>query len=156
MPKKPASPAAVCRNRNAGFRFDILERIECGILLTGSEVKSLRDRKASLEESYARFQGPELWLIGAHIHPYAQAGPRNHEPNRARKLLLHRRELDRLRLEIQQQGLTLVPVEAYFNDRGILKITLGLARGRKIADRRQKLREKDHKRDIDRAMHRRR
>ncbi|GMU37429.1 MAG: SsrA-binding protein SmpB [Phycisphaerae bacterium] len=154
MSKKPESPSAVCRNRNAAFKFEILEKTECGIVLLGSEVKSLRTGRASLDEAFARFRDGAIWLFAFHIPPYEQAGPTNHEPTRPRKLLLKRSELQRIEAKLQQKGLTLIPTSAYFNERGLLKITLGLARGKKLHDRRQSLRERDDRRQMQRAERR--
>lgn len=154
MSKPVSSTESICRNRNATFRYEVLEKLDCGIMLVGSEVKSLRDHRASLDEAFARLRDGALWLFGFHIAPYEQAGPRNHEPLRPRKLLLHRSELDKLLPKLQQKGLTLIPIHAFFNERGICKIRLGLARGKKTHDKRQSLRERDDKRNMQRAMRR--
>jgi SsrA-binding protein len=146
----------VCRNRRATHRFQILEKIECGIVLEGTEVKSLRDRNASIEEAYAWIVDRELWLIGCHIAAYKFGHTCNHEPLRRRKLLVHGREIRKLKSRIEQKGLTLVPLRVYFNDRGIAKVTLGVARGKKLADKRQDLKAREHKREIDRALRQRR
>lgn len=151
MAKKAPADPAICTNRKARFRYEILEKLECGVVLQGSEVKSLRDRQASIEEAYCRVEKGELWLIGAHIAPYSHARTQVHEPNRQRKLLVHRAELRKLLPKVEQKGLTLVPLKLYFNDRGIAKITIGLARGKTHSDKRQSLKERDHKREMDRA-----
>ena len=124
MAKKRTSDNAICRNRKATHRFQILEHLECGIVLRGSEVKSLRDHSASIEEAYARIEGDELWLIGSHIATYVFANVQNHEPLRRRKLLVHAREIRKLKIKVEQKGLTLVPLKLYFNDRGIAKVSL--------------------------------
>ena len=149
------SNETVCTNRKAGFRFEILEKIECGIALLGSEVKSLRDRNASIDEAYVRIDGEELWLIGSHIAPYTFANTRNHEPLRKRKLLVHKHEIRKLRPKVEQKGLTLVPMRIFFNVRGLAKATIALARGKTLGDKRQTLKTREHKREIDRAMKRR-
>ena len=156
MVKKTAPDRTVCRNRKATHRFHILEKIECGIALVGTEVKSLRERAASIEEAYARIENDELWLVGCHIAAYKFGHTRNHEPQRRRKLLLHAREIHKLKPKTEQKGLTLVPLAIYFNERGIAKVSLGLAVGKKVADKRQDLKARDHKREIDRAMRRKR
>jgi SsrA-binding protein len=152
---KPAANETVCTNRKAGFRFEILEKIECGITLLGSEVKSLRDRNASIDEAYVRIDGEELWLIGAHIAPYTFANTRNHEPLRKRKLLVHKHEIRKLRPKVEQKGLTLVPMRIFFNTRGLAKVTIALARGKTLGDKRRTIKARDDKREMDRAMRRR-
>jgi SsrA-binding protein len=152
---KPAANETVCTNRKAGFRFEILEKIECGITLLGSEVKSLRDRNASIDEAYVRIDGQELWLISAHIAPYTFANTQNHEPLRKRKLLVHKHEIRKLRPKVEQKGLTLVPMRIFFNTRGLAKVTIALARGKTLGDKRQTMKTREHKREMDRAMRRR-
>jgi len=157
MPKKKKDDASICRNRKASFRFELLERVECGIVLRGSEVKSLREGQATLEEAYATIENDELWLIGMHISPYAfDQSVEKSEPNRRRKLLARAREIRKLKPQVEQKGLTLVPVRAYFNERGIAKIEIAVARGKAHADKRQAIREREHRREMDRAIHRRR
>ena len=165
MVKKDASKAkakaddggikVVARNRRARFEYDLLEKVEAGIVLTGTEVKSLRNGKASLEESYASVDRDEVWLYGCDIPEYLQANRMNHKPKRPRKLLLHRREIDKLESKTDDRGLTLVPVQIYFKD-GIAKVEVCLARGRKSHDKREALKKKDARREIDRALNRRR
>ena len=155
--KKTAEPPhrrPISENRKARHRFDILETLECGIVLTGSEVKSLCNGKLSLDESYARVRDGEVWLVSADIAPYLEAGIWNHDPRRPRKLLLHRRELRKFAGKAHESGLTLVPLKMYFNDRGVAKLLLGLCRGRKMHDKREALKKADVKRDLDRAMRR--
>jgi SsrA-binding protein len=125
------------------------------MVLTGSEVKSLRRRDVSMEEAYARIEKDELWLIGCHIAPYPFAGVRNHEPLRRRKLLVHRRQLAVLKAAVEREGSTLIPLRMYFNERGIAKLTLAVARGLRRADKREVIRAREHKREMDRAMRRR-
>lgn len=141
----------VCRNRRARFRYEILEVVECGAALLGTEVKSLRAGGASLEEAHARVEGGELWLVGCHIAPYPHAGGRGHEPLRRRKLLVRAAELRRLGPKAGQRGLTLVPLAVRFNGRGLAKVDVALARGKSAADKRQALRARDDGREMDRA-----
>ena len=156
MARKPGLDNAVCRNRRASHRFQILEQFECGIALQGSEVKSLRQREVSIEEAYASVMDDELWLIGCHIAAYKFSHTQSHEPTRRRKLLVHAREIKRLKSKVEQKGLTLVPLKVYFNNRGVAKVSLGLARGKKLADKRQDLKAREHKHEINRAMRRKR
>lgn len=150
------SERPITENRRARHRFEVLDTLECGVALVGSEVKSLRDGKISLDESYGRVREGELWLINADIPEYAQATLWNHEPKRPRKLLVHRREIDKFANQAHEKGLTLVPLKVYFNARGVAKIQLGLCRGKKLHDKREAMKKADVKREIDRAMRRRR
>ena len=145
---------SISENRKARHRFAVLETLECGIALVGSEVKSLRDGKLSLDESYGRVKGSELWLVGADIPEYKNATIWNHEPKRPRKLLIHRREVHKFANKAHEKGLTLVPLKMYFTDRGVAKVLLGLCKGKKLHDKRESLKKADMKRDIDRAMRR--
>ena len=149
--KKPKSPPVI-KNRKAAFRFEILDTFECGIALWGSEVQSLRKGLGSLEEAFALLKDGEIWLRGLHIAPYENAHVNAHVPTRTRKLLLHRREIDKIAPKIKQRGLTLVPIKIYFNDRGLAKLTLALAQGKTHRDKRQDLQKRDAKREMDRAM----
>lgn len=142
------------RNKKAHFKFEILEKLECGLVLRGTEVKSLRAGQASLDESYARLRDGEMWLIGCHIAPYEYGNVMNHEPRRARKLLLHGREIRKLMPKLTQAGLTVVPLRIYFNERGLAKCTLGLARGKTHGDKRQDMQKREQKREMDRATRR--
>lgn len=145
----------VAKNRKAHHDYEILERIEAGLVLTGSEVKSLRAGNANIAEAYVRFQGHQAWLVSAHISPYPEAGPfHNHEPRRDRKLLLHRRELQKWSKRVQERGLTAVPLTLFF-DGAWAKLEVGLARGRKLHDKRHKLKEREDRREADRSMRRR-
>jgi SsrA-binding protein len=148
---KEARDRDITVNRRAFHDYFIDERYEAGLVLTGSEVKSLRDNRAHLKDAYARFFGDELFLVGAHIAPYAPSSQFGHEPDRNRKLLLHRRELERLRGRIQERGLTLVPLRLYWS-RGRAKAELGLGKGKKLYDKRVAIRERMEKREVDRAM----
>jgi SsrA-binding protein len=141
----------IAENRKARFDYQFLERLEAGLVLTGSEVKSLREGRVSLQQAYADVRDGEAWLIGAHIDPYDQAGDRNHEPERDRKLLLHRRELDSLYGKVREKGLTVVPTRLYFKD-GRVKIELALARGKEQRDKRRDAVDRDAKRQIERAL----
>jgi SsrA-binding protein len=152
---KAKSNGAVATNPKARHDYEILETMEAGMVLTGSEVKSLRGGSASMRESFAIIRDGEPLLIGMHIGPYAQAGYAGHEPTRTRKLLLHRDEIQRLVGKTKERGLTLVPLKIYFSH-GLAKIELGLAKGKKTYDRRESLKEKDAQMQIDRAMRRRR
>ena len=156
MAKKKPRPGGqnVVQNKAARFRYEILERMECGMALKGTEVKSLRNRQASLEEAFARIQGEELWLVGCHINPYAEANVQNHEPTRPRKLLAHKREIRKWIPQVKARGLTIVPLDIHFNARGLAKITLALVRGKTFADKRQDIRKREHKREIERALRR--
>jgi SsrA-binding protein len=142
----------VAENRKARFRYEILDSLECGIALVGSEVKSLRDGKLSLEEAYARVKENEVWLVGADIAEYKQASIWNHIPKRPRKLLMKREEIRKFAGLAHEKGLTLVPLKVYFTQRGVAKVQLGLCRGKKLHDKRETMKKADAKRDIDRAM----
>lgn len=154
MAKKDPTPQRRILNRKARFEYHILETIEAGIALTGSEVKSLREGQASLDEAYARIVNEEAVLLGATIQPYPAANTVRHDPKRPRRLLLHRREIRRLYAKVTQAGHTLVPLSIYFNDRGIAKVELALVRGKSYRDKRESMREREHRREIDRAMRR--
>ena len=160
MAKKRASAAAgratdrkvVAQNRRARHDYEILDVFEAGLALVGSEVKSLRDGKCQLKDSYARIEQGEAWLLGVHIPPYAFAtGFGSHEPERKRKLLLHRREIEELRARSQQESLTIVPLAVYFLH-GRAKVELALARGRHTYDKRRALAERDTRREAERAL----
>lgn len=142
-------------NPKARHDYHILESFEVGIVLTGSEVKSLRQGRASLREAFAVVQDREVFLVGMHIPPYLQAGYSQHDPTRKRKLLMHKDQISRLIGKTAEQGLTLVPLRCYFT-RGLAKVELGLAKGKRQYDKREDLKEKDAKREIDRAVGRRR
>jgi SsrA-binding protein len=162
MSGKPAAPKdgaphlkLITKNRRATFDYEIESRVECGIALTGTEVKSLRQGSAQLSDAYAVGQRGELWLLNAQISPYAPAGPLgNHDPKRSRKLLVHRREIDRLLEQQQKAGYALVPLSLYFKD-GKVKLELGVARGKDTVDKRDAIAEREAKREMDRARRQR-
>jgi SsrA-binding protein len=152
MAPKRESGKLVAENRKARFNYDIEEKLEAGIALKGSEVKSLRAGRANIAESYATEQGGELYLINAHIAEYAGAARDGHVPTRPRKLLLHAREIARLIGAVNRQGMTLVPLKLYFNARGIAKVELGLAKGKKLHDKRDTEKKRDWERQKGRLM----
>jgi SsrA-binding protein len=141
----------IAENRKARHDFHLLERHEAGLVLTGSEIKSLRQGGAQLRRAFGDLRDGELWLVGAHIAPYDQAGVESHEPDRDRKLLLHRREIDALRGKVQERGFTLVPTKLYLKD-GRAKVELALAKGKDVRDRRREIAKRDADRQIDRAL----
>ena len=149
-PNKGERP--ISENRQARHKYEILEQIECGLVLRGSEVKSMREGKVSIQEAYGRISNGELWLLGCDIPEFKNATIWNHEPRRPRKLLVQKRQLDKLRGRATEKGLTLVPLKLYFNDRGIAKLLLGVGRGKKVHDKRETLRRKDDERRIQRNM----
>jgi SsrA-binding protein len=152
---RPSGTKLVADNRRARHDYELLERVEAGLALTGTEVKSLRTGRVQLGQAYAEIRGGEAWLVGASIAEYAQGNIQNHRPERDRKLLLHRRELDSLTGKIREKGLTLVPTRLYFKD-GRVKVELALARGKEKTDKRRAIAERDAQRQIERALHRRR
>jgi SsrA-binding protein len=152
MAPKREDGKLVAENRKARFNYEIEEKLEAGIALLGSEVKSLRAGRANISESYASTEGGELYLINAHIAEYTQAGRANHAPTRRRKLLVHRKELGRLTGAVQREGMTLVPLRMYFNARGIAKVQLGLAKGKKLHDKRETEKKRDWQRQKGRLM----
>ncbi len=149
--KQQSGQKIVTENRRARHDYHVLERFEAGIALRGTEVKSLRDGKMMLKDSYAEVRQGEMYLVGAHISPYEQGNLYNHEPERARKLLLHKREILRLGAQVAEKGLTVVPLRVYFT-KGIAKVELGLCRGKQSIDKRATVRERDAKRELDRAV----
>ena len=154
MAKKPERRLkVVAENRKARFNYEIGDAFEAGIALTGSEVKSLRSGKATIAESYADTKGGELWLVNANIPEYLQAGPfNNHAPKRPRRLLLHQREIDRLATGVEREGMTIVPLKLYFNERGRAKVELALARGKKLHDKRETLKKRSWDREKGRLL----
>src|SRR5437588_4030878 len=151
--KRKAAPGDVATNRQASYRYNLLERFECGLVLTGTEVKSLRDGKAQLKDSYATIREGEVWLIGLYIPPYGPASRENHDPERPRKLLMHRSEIDRLVGRTRERGLTLVPTRVYFSDRGSrAKVEIALARGKDFHDKRETIRRRETAREIQREL----
>ncbi len=153
MAKKPETTKnVVAQNRRARFDYFIEETLEAGIMLTGSEVKSLRSGKSSIGESYAAAEGGALWLINAHIPEYPGAKNFGHAPRRHRKLLLRKREIERLSGSLKRDGITIVPLEVYFNERGRAKLLIGLAKGKRQVDKRETIKARDWKRDKARLM----
>ncbi|MGB0383037.1 MAG: SsrA-binding protein SmpB [Alphaproteobacteria bacterium] len=150
MSKSDGHGKVVAENRKARHEYAVEDTVEAGLMLTGTEVKSLRNGRANIQESYASPETGEMWLINAHIPEYEQGNRYNHEPRRKRKLLLHRREIDRLRGVVNREGMTLVPLKIYFDERGRAKLLLGIAKGKKAHDKR----ETDKKRDWDRQKQR--
>lgn len=138
-------------NRKARHDYDILRTLEAGLVLTGTEIKSIRDGRVNLREAYVRPEGGEMWLVGSHIGLYPAAGPFNHDPGRRRKLLLHRDEILELARSVQQQGLTLVPLRLYLKN-GLAKVELALARGRKSYDKREVIARREAERQMQRAL----
>jgi SsrA-binding protein len=141
----------IARNRQASHRYHFLDKWEAGLVLTGTEVKSLREGKAQIKDGYASLRDGEVWLHNVHIPPYAPASRENHEPERSRKLLMHRGEIERLIGKTREKGLTLVPTRLYFKN-GRAKVEIALARGKDVGDKRQALKEREMKREMDRAM----
>jgi SsrA-binding protein len=144
----------ICRNRKAYFEYTIDDLYEAGLVLKGTEVKSLRLGKANIQDSYARFRDGEIYLLNAHISPYPHAAGENHDPTRARKLLLRRREMKRLLGKLTERGYTLIPLKLYFKNE-YAKVELGLAKGKKKADKRETIRRREEQRELERARKRR-
>jgi SsrA-binding protein len=153
--KRKAAPGDVATNRQASFRYHLLEKWECGIELQGSEVKSLREGGVQLKDAYAEVREGEVWLRNMHVAPYKPAARDNHEPERPRKLLMHRREIERLIGKTAERGLTLVPTRVYFKGPRA-KVELALARGKEMKDKRRSIKERETRREIDRALSERR
>ncbi|MEE2738637.1 MAG: SsrA-binding protein SmpB [Planctomycetota bacterium] len=147
----PSAEHVICRNRRARHEYEIFDTFEAGLVLVGSEVKSLRNGKVSLDDSFGRVLSGEVWLLGADIATYREANTQNHEPKRQRKLLLHKREIKKLIGKVKERGLTLVPLRLYFR-RGLAKVEMALARGKKIHDKRRSIKEKTAQREMRRAL----
>jgi len=152
-PKRPPAPTPTVDNRRARFEYEWLEQFEAGIALTGTEVKSIRTGQISIQEAYARIRDGEVWLLSMHVPPYKQGSFSNVDPNRPRKLLIHRKDIDRLSARVSEKGLTLIPVRLYFK-RGKVKIALALARGKKTWDKRRDEKDRDIQREMARAVRR--
>jgi len=152
--KRKAAAGDVATNRQASYRFNLLERFECGIVLTGTEVKSLREGNVQLKDAYAVIREGEAWLLGLYIAPYGPAARENHDPERPRKLLLHRYEIERLIGRTRERGLTLVPTRIYFSSgaRSRAKLELALARGKDLFDKRETIRKREMARDVQREL----
>ncbi|HPM82997.1 MAG TPA: SsrA-binding protein SmpB [Candidatus Anammoximicrobium sp.] len=148
-------PRIISENRKARHKFEVLDTLECGLALVGSEVKSLRAGRISLDEAYGRVREGEVWLIGCDIPEYPQATIWNHDPKRPRKMLLHSREVRKFAGQAHDKGLTLVPLKLYFNERGVAKVLLGLCRGKQLHDKREAMKKADVQRDLARMMRRR-
>lgn len=146
-----AGEKTIASNRRARHEYHLSDNVEAGLVLTGSEVKSLRAGSCSINEAYVMVRGDEAWLVGATIEPYPQAGMRNHDRLRDRKLLLHRREIDKLRGRVEQKGFTLVPLRLYFKD-GRVKLEIALGRGKDVADKRETVKRRDAQREMQRAL----
>jgi len=146
--KNSAEPTS--DNRRARFEYEILDSLEAGIVLTGTEIKSVRAGGVSLNEAYARVKDDEVWLVNMHVAPYKEGSFSNHEPRRSRKLLLHKEQIADLKSRSAEKGLTLVPLRMYFT-RGMVKVQIGLARGKKIWDKRKTIAERENKRELQRA-----
>src|SRR5215210_1491115 len=151
--KRKAEPGDVATNRQARHRYHLLESWEAGVQLTGTEVKALRDGKAQIKDGYAAVRDGEVWLFNVHIPPYGPAARETHDPERPRKLLMHGREIDRLIGKTREKGLTLVPTRLYFSN-GRAKVEIALARGKDVGDKRQSIKEREMKREMDRAIRR--
>src|SRR5438067_11020402 len=149
--KRKTAPGDVATNRQAAYRYHLLERFECGIILTGTEVKSLREGNVQLKDAYAIVRDGEVWLLGMYIAPYGPAARGNHDPERPRKLLLHRKEIARLIAKTAERGLTLIPTRVYFSGPNA-KVEIALARGKNVYDKRRALKDREQKREMERAL----
>jgi SsrA-binding protein len=150
--EKELRSRTVAENRKARFNYEVLDTFEAGLVLTGTEVKSLRKGQANIQESYASVEGGEIWLINSYVPEYLQGNRFNHEPRRRRKLLLNRREMARLAQGVEREGMTMVPLKIYFNDRGRAKLLLAIARGKKLHDKRETERQRDWNREKARLL----
>ncbi len=139
-------------NRRAGFNFFISDEVEAGLQLSGTEVKAIREGKANLSDCFCYFKNDELWIKNLHISPYEHGSYANHEPKRERKLLLHRHQLTKLQSKLKEKGVTIIPISIQDNERGLIKIRIGLARGKKLFDKRETLKKAEAKREMGRAM----
>ncbi|MEQ8909948.1 MAG: SsrA-binding protein SmpB [Vicingaceae bacterium] len=140
------------RNKKASYKYELIDKYEAGLQLEGTEIKSIREGKASIKEGYCAFKGGELFVFNINISPYEDASFKNHDPNRPRKLLLHKHELDKLFKQKKDVGLTIIPTKLFINSRGFAKLLIALAKGKKMQDKRESLKAKDAKRQMDRAM----
>ncbi len=150
--KADPNSKVAAENRKARFNYEVLDTLEAGLVLSGTEVKSLRGGHANIQESYASFEGGEIWLINSYLPEYLQANRFNHEPRRRRKLLVSKREMARLSQSIEREGMTLVPLKIYFNDKGRAKLELALAKGKKLHDKRETEKERDWNRQKSRLL----
>lgn len=155
MAKKPSKSNTGIRqmvNKKAFFNYEIIEKVEAGLVLLGTEVKSLRAGQADLEGAYARIRDGACWLVGCKIAQYPQAGMANHPPLRSRKVLLHKRQITKLASKLQQRGVTIVPLRLYFSRRGFAKVELGLGRGKRQYDKRKQIQKREHAKDLDKSV----
>ena len=150
--KADPNSRVAAENRKARFNYEVLDTLEAGLVLTGTEVKALRGGHANIQESYASFEGGEIWLINSYLPEYLQANRFNHEPRRRRKLLVSKREMARLSQSIEREGMTLVPLKVYFNERGRAKLLLAVARGKKLHDKRETEKQRDWNREKGRLL----
>ena len=150
--KEETHTKPVAENRKARFSYEILDTLETGLVLTGTEVKSLRQGQANIQESYASSEGGEIWLINSYVPEYRQGNRFNHEPRRRRKLLVSKREMSRLAQSVEREGMTMIPLKIYFNDQGRAKLLLGVARGKKLHDKRETEKQRDWAREKGRLM----
>ena len=150
--KKKDGKKIVAENRKARYNYEIMDTLEAGLMLTGTEVKSLRQREANIAESYASHEDDAIWLINSYVPEYEQGNRNNHEPRRRRKLLLHRREIDKLFAAVAREGMTLIPLRLYFNEKGMAKLELALGRGKKNYDKRETEKKRDWQRDKARLL----
>lgn len=150
--KNDPNNRTVAENRKARFAYEVIDTVEAGLVLTGTEVKSLRQGQANIQESYASVEGGEIWLINSYLPEYLQGNRFNHEPRRRRKLLLSKREMARLAQAVEREGMTMVPLKIYFNDRGRAKLLLAIARGKKLHDKRQTEKQRDWAREKGRLL----
>ena len=151
-PAKTSSGKTVAENRKARFAYEVMDTYEAGLALTGTEVKSLREGQANIQESYASSEGGEIWLINSYVPEYLQGNRFNHEPRRRRKLLLNKKEMAKLAQAVEREGMTMVPLKIYFNDRGRAKLLLAVARGKKLHDKRETERKRDWDREKGRLL----
>lgn len=150
--KKTTNSKTVAENRKARFSYEVIDTYEAGLALTGTEVKSLREGQANIQESYASAEDGEIWLINSYVPEYLQGNRFNHEPRRRRKLLLKKKEMAKLAQGVEREGMTMVPLKIYFNDRGRAKLLLAIARGKKLHDKRETERKRDWSREKSRLM----
>lgn len=148
---KPSGEKLIVDNRRARHDYHLTDRVEAGLVLVGTEVKVLRDGKATLQQAYAEIKNGEAWLVGLHVPEYGHGNRANHEPDRPRKLLLHRRELERMEASVQQKGFTLVPTKLYFKD-GRVKVEIALAKGKDVRDKRRDIAAREARRDVEREL----
>jgi SsrA-binding protein len=142
----------VIKNKKAAFEFHFIETFTAGIVLTGTEVKSIRDGKANFSDSFCIIQNGEMWVKNLHIHEYKEGSYNNHEPKRQRKLLLNKKEIQKIQSRLREKGTTVIPVQLYFNERGYAKLDIAVARGKKLYDKRESIKEKDMRRQMERSQ----